>query len=162
VLPVALGLIPSLILSDVWQQRVAALVAIGAIAEGSLKEMKPLLGQIMECVLPTLADPHPRVCYAACNCIGQMSIDFAPEEGKSYQASLQSQYHGEVIPRLIALSRLDAHPRVQVRGRGCVGWGGRSWFLLRVFCLECVFLCLLCVLFCVFVFSLSATDQKKR
>lgn len=45
---------------------------------GSHKQMETMLDDIMRGVLTYLADPHPRVRYAACNAIGQMSTDFAP------------------------------------------------------------------------------------
>lgn len=96
VLPIAFQHIPTMIVSELWKDRVAALISIGAIAEGSLNEMKPALGQMMQFIVPCLADPHPRVCYAACNCIGQLALDFAPEEAKEYQTSFQSMFHDSV------------------------------------------------------------------
>ena len=96
ILPVAFKHIPAMIVSPEWQQRAAALVSIGALAEGALAEMKPSLSQMMSFIVPCLADPHPRVCYAACNCVGQLAIDFAPQADKEYQTGFQSMFHAEV------------------------------------------------------------------
>lgn len=52
-----------------------------------------------------LQDPHPRVRYAACNAIGQMSTDFAPV--------LQKQFHATVVPTLCMLLEDNENPRVQ-------------------------------------------------
>ena len=43
--------------------------------------------------MPYLRDPHPRVRYAACNAIGQMSTDF--------QDTLQKKFHPIVLTNLI-------------------------------------------------------------
>lgn len=52
-----------------------------------------------------LQDPHPRVRYAACNAIGQMSTDFANV--------FQKKFHDKVIPGLLMLLDDNANPRVQ-------------------------------------------------
>ncbi|CAG8482986.1 1549_t:CDS:10, partial [Ambispora gerdemannii] len=106
VLPVAFQYIPTMLGSDKWEQRHAALMAISAIGEGCVKIMEAELGKIVELVLPFLRDPHPRVRYAACNAIGQMSTDF--------QNSLQKQFHQPVLTNLIPVmeapeSRVQAH-----------------------------------------------------
>ncbi len=116
ILPSLFALVSSNIAGDSWQGRVASLVAICASAEGAHAEFKPALPQIMPHILACLENPHPRVCFAACNCIGQLAIDFAPEEGKSYRSSLQGQFHAEVIPRLLAVAQRSHQPRVQAHG----------------------------------------------
>ncbi|CAG8599846.1 7803_t:CDS:10, partial [Ambispora leptoticha] len=104
VLPVTFQYIPNMLGSTKWEQRHAALMAISAIGEGCVKIMEAELGKIIEFVLPYLRDPHPRVRYAACNAIGQMSTDF--------QDSLQKNYHQPVLSNLIPV--MDApEPRVQ-------------------------------------------------
>ena len=50
-------------------------------------------------------DPHPRVRYACCNAIGQMSTDFAPV--------FEKKFHAKVIPGLLLLMQDSANPRVQ-------------------------------------------------
>ena len=51
---------------------------------------------------------HPRVRYAACNCIGQMATDFAP--------TFQKKFHTKVIPGLLMILDDEANPRVQAHG----------------------------------------------
>ena len=67
--------------------------------------MEPLLTQIMDGILNFLRDPHPRVRYATCNAIGQMSTDFTP--------IFQKKFHDKVIPRLLMLMEDNENPRVQ-------------------------------------------------
>ena len=52
-------------------------MAISAIAEGCAKFMEQELEKLMSLVLGYLADSHPRVRWAAANCVGQLSTDFA-------------------------------------------------------------------------------------
>ncbi|KAJ2366878.1 importin subunit beta-3 [Coemansia sp. RSA 2607] len=66
--------------------------------------MRGELGQIVGLVTDKFNDPNPRVRYAACNCIGQMSTDFAP--------AMQEKYASETVPRLLAAMG-DSHARVQ-------------------------------------------------
>jgi len=49
--------------------RHAGLMAIAAIAEGTSKVMQHELGKVVDLVVPMFADPHPRVRYAACQCM---------------------------------------------------------------------------------------------
>ncbi|CAH1757572.1 14994_t:CDS:10 [Entrophospora sp. SA101] len=93
VLPIAFQYIPSMLGSESWEQRHAALMAISAIGEGCVKIMEAELGKIIELVLPYLRDQNSRVRYAACNAIGQMSTDF--------QDTLQRKYHQLVLTNLI-------------------------------------------------------------
>lgn len=48
---------------------------------------------------------HPRVRYAACNAVGQMSTDFAP--------TFEKKFHETVIPGLLMVLDDNANPRVQ-------------------------------------------------
>lgn len=61
--------------------------------EGTQRTMEDELGNILQYIVPYVRDPHERVRYAACNALGQMSTDFAPE--------LQQTYHELVVPALI-------------------------------------------------------------
>jgi importin-5 len=79
-------------------------MAISAIAEGCEKYMKGELSKILEMILPPLNDPHPRVRWAACNAVGQLSTDLAP--------NIQKQGHSRIMNSLVPL--LDSpEPRVQ-------------------------------------------------
>ena len=42
------------------------------------------LSQVLDLVVPALKDSHPRVQWAGCNALGQMSTDFAPTMQKDY------------------------------------------------------------------------------
>lgn len=105
VVPVAFQYIPQMLQSGEWQQRRGALMAISSIAEGCVKVMKPELGNIIQMVTPYLKDPHPRVRYAACNALGQMSTDFAPY--------LQKNFHQAVITSILPVMDDSSQPRVQ-------------------------------------------------
>lgn len=105
VLPHILKTIPAMLSHADWNQRYAALMAISAVGEGCHNQMETMLDDIMRGVLQYLADPHPRVRYAACNAIGQMSTDFAPV--------FEKKFHAQVIPGLLALLGDVENPRVQ-------------------------------------------------
>jgi len=96
--------LPRMMLSDAWRDRHAALMAISAISEGCRELMVGELNKVLELVVPALRDPHPRVRWAGCNALGQMSTDFA--------GTMQEKYHSIVVPAIIPV--LDSpEPRVQ-------------------------------------------------
>jgi hypothetical protein len=96
--------LPRMMLSDAWRDRHAALMAISAISEGCRDLMVGELNKVLELVVPALRDPHPRVRWAGCNALGQMSTDFA--------GTMQEKYHQIVVPAIIPV--LDSpEPRVQ-------------------------------------------------
>lgn len=76
-LPYILQTVPPMLNSEDWKARHAALMAVSACGEGCHKQMENMLSSIIPSILPFLRDPHPRVRYACCNAIGQMSTDFA-------------------------------------------------------------------------------------
>ena len=88
-----------------WKFRHAALMAISAVGEGCHKQIQSMLPKIMSAVINFLGDSHPRVRYAACNAIGQMATDFAPE--------FQKKFHANVVPGLLAVMDDTDNPRVQ-------------------------------------------------
>lgn len=118
ILPLVTRSIPGMLASPDWKQRHAALMAVSAIGEGCQKQMETMLPQIMdgvpgvmEGVLRYLQDPHPRVRYAACNAVGQMSTDFAP--------IFEKKFHDRVVPGLLMLLDDNGNPRVQAHaGKG--------------------------------------------
>jgi hypothetical protein len=59
-----------------WKHRYCAAMGISIIGEGSVKTLLPHLSDILNNIVPLLNDPHPKVRWSACNCIGQMSTDF--------------------------------------------------------------------------------------
>lgn len=105
VLPYIISAIPKMLAEPNWKQRHAALMAISAIGEGCHKQMELMLEDVMSGVLNFLKDPHPRVRYAACNAIGQMSTDFAPV--------FEKKFHEQVVPGLLLLLDDVENPRVQ-------------------------------------------------
>ncbi|OLL23441.1 Importin subunit beta-3, partial [Neolecta irregularis DAH-3] len=104
VVPAAFSYLPGLIGSQNWRERHAALMAISAIAEGCDKAMRKELSRVLDMVLPMLRDPHPRVKWAACNAVGQMSTDFADY--------LQQNFHLRVMEALVPILE-SQEPRVQ-------------------------------------------------
>jgi len=105
VFPHIMQLTPAMLQHADWRYRHAALMAISASGEGCHKQMEPHLDQLMEGVMTYIGDSHPRVRYACCNAIGQMSTDFAPV--------FEKKFHARVIPGLLHLMTDSANPRVQ-------------------------------------------------
>jgi len=79
-------------------------MAISSIAEGCEKYMKAELGKVLDMILPCLNDPHPRVRWAACNAVGQLSTDLAP--------TIQKNAHERIMHALVPLLETP-EPRVQ-------------------------------------------------
>lgn len=103
-LPATFTWLPRMMVSSAWRDRHAALMAISAISEGCRDLMMGELDKVLELVVPALRDPHPRVRFAGCNALGQMSTDFA--------GTMQEKYHQVVLSNIIPV--LEApEPRVQ-------------------------------------------------
>ncbi|CAL8124033.1 unnamed protein product [Orchesella dallaii] len=105
ILPIVMTQVHTMLMSPQWEQRYAGLMAVSAVGEGCSKQMEPLLPQIVDPILGFLRDPHPRVRYAACNAIGQMATDFAP--------NYEKKFHSKILPGLISLLEDSSCPRVQ-------------------------------------------------
>lgn len=98
------GWLPRMMQSTAWRDRHAALMAISAISEGCREQMIGELHQVLDLVVPALKDPHPRVRWAGCNAMGQMSTDFAP--------TMQKEYYDIVLKAIVPV--LDSpEPRVK-------------------------------------------------
>ncbi|KAF9892724.1 hypothetical protein FE257_001126 [Aspergillus nanangensis] len=104
ILPATFNWIPRMMSSSAWRDRHAALMAISAISEGCRDLMVGELDQVLALVVPALQDPHPRVRYAGCNALGQMSTDFA--------GTMQDKYHAVVLNNIIPVLN-STEPRVQ-------------------------------------------------
>lgn len=103
-LPPTFQWLPQMMSSTAWRDRHAALMAISAISEGCHDLMLGELDKVLNLVVPALRDPHPRVRWAGCNALGQMSTDFA--------GTMQEKYHQIVLPAILPV--LEARePRVQ-------------------------------------------------
>lgn len=103
-LPPTFTWLPRMITSGSWRDRHAALMAISAISEGCQELMEGELDKVLDLVLPALRDPHPRVRWAGCNALGQMSTDF--------KGTMQTKYHAVVLPALMPVLAAS-EPRVQ-------------------------------------------------
>ena len=103
-LPATFSWLPRMMVSSSWRDRHAALMAISAISEGCRELMLGELSQVLELVVPSLRDPHPRVRYAGCNALGQMSTDFA--------GTMQEKYHQLVLSSIIPVLK-SPEPRVK-------------------------------------------------
>jgi hypothetical protein len=104
ILPPTFNWLPRMMTSSAWRDRHAALMAISAISEGCHELMIGELDKVLDLVLPALRDSHPRVRWAACNAVGQMSTDFA--------GTMQEKYHQVVLPSIIPVLE-SSEPRVQ-------------------------------------------------
>ncbi|CAF1188329.1 unnamed protein product [Rotaria sp. Silwood1] len=108
VLTYILNTVQTMLQNPDWRYRHAGLMALSATGEGCHKEMSVILDDLVNGILVFLKDSHPRVRYAACNALGQMSTDF--------QGTFQKKFHTKVIPGLLSI--LDDHdnPRTQAHG----------------------------------------------
>ena len=93
-----------LMASSQWQQRYAGITAIGAIAEGCHSQMQKVLPDVLRQVLIFTGDSHRRVRFAACNCLGQLAVDFGEKFTKLS--------HKEVVPVLCNLLDDQGCPKV--------------------------------------------------
>lgn len=103
-LPVTFNWLPRMMHSASWRDRHAALMAVSAISEGCRDLMVSELDKVLELVIPALKDTHPRVRFAGCNALGQMSTDFAGD--------MQEKYHQVVLSNIIPVLE-SPEPRVQ-------------------------------------------------
>lgn len=104
VLPPTFEWLPQMMRSSVWRDRHAALMAISAISEGCRDLMVGELDKVLDLVIPALRDPHPRVRWAGCNALGQMSTDFA--------GTMQENYHQPVLTNIMHVLE-SSEPRIQ-------------------------------------------------
>ncbi|KAL8159533.1 hypothetical protein V2J09_001070 [Rumex salicifolius] len=112
IVPVASELLPAYLAAPEWQKHHAALIAIAQIAEGCSKVMVKNLEQVVNMVLSSFQDPHPRVRWAAINAIGQLSTDLGPD--------LQAKFHHVVLPALAGAMDDYQNPRVQAHAASAV------------------------------------------
>lgn len=96
--------LPKMMESSQWRDKHAALMAVSAISEGCRELMLGELNQVLDLVVPALEHPHPRVRWAGCNALGQMSTDFAP--------NMQTDYYDRVLRAVIPVLN-SPEPRVK-------------------------------------------------
>lgn len=109
-LPNVLGLVQPNAQHANWRHRRAALSVVGVAASGSTKAVKPHLPQAVAALAAGMADPHPRVKFAAINGAACLADLFAGEFQKAHLAS--------VLPPLCALIS-DPSQCARVRGHAC-------------------------------------------
>lgn len=112
VFPPTAQLVPAMMQSAEWTHRHAGLMALSTIGEGCKKAMEPRIAEIVASIIPYVKDPHPRVRYAACNALGQMSTDFAPV--------MEKRCHGEVLPALLTALEDMTNPRVAAHAASAI------------------------------------------
>lgn len=103
IVPIVFAQIPQFISNQDWKYRYAALMAISMITEGCRDVLLPHAEKIIQMILPTHLDQHPRVRWAFSNAVGQLSTDLGPQ--------LQKKYHSQVLPPLISLLDDNQNPR---------------------------------------------------
>lgn len=74
-----------------WRFKFCALMALSQV--GEYIENVDDIAPIVELVLKFLSDPHPKIRFASCHVIGQISDDCQPE--------FQTKFHANVIPHLL-------------------------------------------------------------
>lgn len=84
-----------------WRYQHAALMALSQVGEyiEEIEEIKP----IVQVVLNFIQNPNPKLRYAVCHCLGQISDDMQPK--------FQETFTDSVLPVLIQ-SMYDPIPRV--------------------------------------------------
>ncbi|ODV82553.1 hypothetical protein CANARDRAFT_10457 [[Candida] arabinofermentans NRRL YB-2248] len=97
--------LPQMIQSQDWHERQASLMALSSATEGCREVLMGEIPRILDLILPSLQDPHPRVQYACCNALGQMSTDFADV--------IQRTSGDRILPALISMLSTRNVPRVQ-------------------------------------------------
>ncbi|KAF8584878.1 ARM repeat-containing protein [Ramaria rubella] len=102
-LPHAFQYIPAMLKSHEWRIRHAGLMAVAVVGEGTHKVMANELTDVVGLVLPMFNDPHPRVRWAACQCLGQLCTDL--------EEVIQEHFHQEIFSVLIPALQAS-EPRV--------------------------------------------------
>ena len=83
------------------------------VAEGCVKEFKPLLNQIVPLIKKGLEDPHERVRHAAITCMSQFCVEFSPD--------FQAANHATFLPLL--MQRMTDVPRVAaLAAQSCINF----------------------------------------
>lgn len=98
-------LIPPMLNSNDWRERQAALMALSSAAEGCRDVLITEIPKLLDLILPLLNDQHPRVQYATCNALGQISTDFADV--------IQKTAGDRIVPALVSKLTNQSVPRVQ-------------------------------------------------
>lgn len=104
VLPVIFAAIQRWASSSAWQHRRAALMTIAYAAEGCADALEAHIDAVMQLIVASFSDGHPRVQHAACHVLGQLCTDFSD--------CIQQRFHAQAVSCLVGALRPDSHPRV--------------------------------------------------
>lgn len=97
--------LPQMLQSQDWHERQAALMALSSASEGCSDILINEIPKLLDLILPSLNDSQPRVQFACCNALGQMSTDFA--------VVIQKTAGNKILPALISMLSTSNVPRVQ-------------------------------------------------
>lgn len=97
--------LPHMLQSQNWRERQAALMALSSATEGCADVLISEIPKLLDLILPSLSDNQPRVQFACCNALGQMSTDFA--------TVIQRSSGNRILPALISMLSTRNVPRVQ-------------------------------------------------
>lgn len=97
--------IPSMLQSADWHERQGALMSLSSATEGCRDVLITEIPKILDLILPSLHDEHPRVQYACCNALGQISTDFADV--------IQRTAGNRIVPALVSMLTTKNAARVQ-------------------------------------------------
>lgn len=97
--------VPAMLQSSSWRDRQGALMALSSATEGCRDALITQIPKILDLITPALADSNPRVQYAACNALGQISTDFAD--------TIQRQAAARIVPALVSMLTPEHAARVQ-------------------------------------------------
>jgi hypothetical protein len=112
-LPTVLSCIPPHVQHADWRRRRAAMATVGAAASGNPKALKPHVGECVRALLGGMADPHPRVKFAAVGALADL-CDKLPGD-------FQRDFHGQALPALAAVVGDQTQcPRVRGHAASCV------------------------------------------
>ncbi|QDZ25046.1 importin beta [Chloropicon primus] len=112
VMPIANQILPAFLQDQDWKKRHSALMTLAQIAEGCVKVMSKAISWTVDICVTGLRDPHPKVRWAACQTVGQLSTDLGP--------TFQEQEHGRIVPTLLAAMDDVNEPRVQAHATAAV------------------------------------------
>jgi len=107
-------LLPHAFTSKEWVERHAGLMAICAACEGSAKEIVRQLEALVKAIIPLVTkDPHPRVRWAALNCIAHLCAEFSP--------ALQQAFGRPLLEAIVSAMRNRSNPaRVTAHATTCL------------------------------------------
>lgn len=102
ILPTLSASVQTMFAQPDWRYHHAALMALSQVGEyiEEIEEIRP----IVQVVLSYIQNPNPKIRYAVCHCIGQISDDMQPK--------FQESFTDPVLPALIQ-TLFDQIPRVQ-------------------------------------------------